>query len=167
MASGKTTFGRALARAIGRRFIDLDFYIEQRFHRSVRDIFAERGEEGFRLLEKEMLHEVGEFEEVVISCGGGTPCHFDNMDYMNARGLTVMLDTTIECLVRRLLRAQGKRPLVAGKDSGELTEFVRSHLADRLPYYTKAAIVFEGDNLENASQISNSVEKFLGQMGRR
>ena len=55
MACGKTTFGRALARATGREFIDLDFYIEQRFRMSISRIFAEKGEEEFRRMESAML----------------------------------------------------------------------------------------------------------------
>lgn len=72
MASGKTTFGRALARQTGMQFIDLDFYIEQRYRSTVSKIFAEKGEDEFRRIEREMLREAGEFEDVVISCGGGT-----------------------------------------------------------------------------------------------
>lgn len=89
MGSGKTTLGRAFARAEGLEFIDLDWYIEERLHKSISELFAERGEEGFRNLERKMLHEAGEFEDVVIACGGGTPCFFDNMEYMNRQGTTI------------------------------------------------------------------------------
>ena len=92
MGSGKTTVGRQLALALGRTFYDLDWYIEMRYHRSVAQLFAERGEDGFRELERNMLHEAAEFEDIVLSCGGGTPCFFDNMEYMNQAGETVFLD---------------------------------------------------------------------------
>ena len=92
MGAGKTTLGKAFARALGLTFVDLDWYVEERFHKTVRQIFEERGEDGFRDLEKRMLHEASEFEDVVISVGGGTPCFFDNMEYMNAAGETVFLD---------------------------------------------------------------------------
>ena len=92
MGAGKTTLGKAFARAMGLAFVDLDWYIEERFHKTIRQIFSERGEDGFRELEKRMLHEAGDFEDVVISVGGGTPCFFDNMDYMNQTGETVFLD---------------------------------------------------------------------------
>ena len=74
MGTGKSTLGRAVARLGDIRFIDLDHYIEGRFHRSVSQLFEERGEDGFRKVEQAMLHEVGEFEDVIIACGGGTPC---------------------------------------------------------------------------------------------
>ena len=72
-------------------FYDLDWYIESRMRKKVSEIFAERGEEGFRQIERNMLHEVAEFEDVVISCGGGTPCFFDNMDYLNQQSQVVWL----------------------------------------------------------------------------
>ncbi len=114
-ASGKTTFGRALARRLGREFIDLDFCITQRFRASVAEIFARDGEEAFRRREAAMLREVGEMEDVVVACGGGTPCFSSNMEYMNGRGLTVCLTATPERLRERMLLGGDKRPLVKGK----------------------------------------------------
>ena len=70
MGAGKTTVGKAFAQDTGKRFYDLDWYIETRMHRTVRQIFDESGEEGFRRIERNMLHEVAEFENVVVSCGG-------------------------------------------------------------------------------------------------
>ena len=101
MGAGKTTLGKAFARALGLTFVDLDWYLEERFHKTVRQLFTERGEEGFRELERRMLHEAAEFENVVISVGGGTPCFFDNMEYMNEVGETVFLDVDIQVLFRR------------------------------------------------------------------
>ena len=68
MGAGKTTIGKVLAREMGLEFYDLDNYIEDRFHQTVPEIFAEKGEEGFREVERKMLHEVAEFEDVIISC---------------------------------------------------------------------------------------------------
>ena len=83
MCAGKTTVGKSLAKNMGISFYDLDWYIEDRFHKRIPEIFAEKGEEGFRDIERRMLHEAAEFEDIVLSCGGGTPCFFDNMKYMN------------------------------------------------------------------------------------
>lgn len=118
MASGKTTFGKALARRTGLNHIDLDFYIEQRFHASVKELFATKGEAEFRRIESALLREVGEFSDVVVSCGGGTPCFGDNMEYMNSRGLTVCLQASDEVIARRIREAGDKRPLMAGKTTG-------------------------------------------------
>ena len=89
MCSGKTTLGRAFALKMGLQFIDMDWYIEGRFHKTVKQIFAELGEEAFREMERKMLHEVGDFENVMIATGGGTACFFDNVQYMNQQGQTV------------------------------------------------------------------------------
>lgn len=161
MAVGKTTFGRALASRLGLQFIDLDFYIEQRFHTTVKEIFASRGEAAFRQLESEMLHEVGEMSDVVVSCGGGTPCSGSNMEYMNAHGLTVRLTASEDCLVRRLVRKRWKRPLIADKTEEEIRLFIRGHQAQREPWYSQASETLESDELENAPEISTTLARFL------
>ena len=159
MGAGKTTLGKAFARAMGLTFVDLDWYIEERFHKTVSQIFTERGEEGFRELEKRMLHEASDFENVVISVGGGTPCFFDNMEYMNQVGETVFLDVDNKVLFRRLKVAKQQRPLLANKTDEELMTFIQEALEKRLPYYTKAKYVFNGELLENRHQIQQSVER--------
>ena len=159
MGAGKTTLGKAFARDMELTFVDLDWYIEERFHKSIRQLFTERGEDGFRELEKRMLHEAGDFEDVVISVGGGTPCFFDNMDYMNQVGETVFLDVNIHVLFRRLRIAKQQRPLLTDKNDEELMTFIQEALQKRLPFYTKAKHVFNGEKLEDRRQIQQSVER--------
>lgn len=165
MGAGKTTLGRALAKELGIQFIDLDSYIEERQCRSVAQIFAEKGEEGFREIERRMLHEAGEFENVIISTGGGTPCFFDNIEYMNSQGTTVFLDVPIERLFIRLSIARKKRPLIMNKSDEELRNFIGEQLEKRLPHYTKAKQKFTADHLENIREIESSVKEFLHQIG--
>ena len=98
MGAGKTTVGRSLAKELGMQFYDLDWYIEGRMRKTVPQLFAERGEDGFRQVERTMLHEAAEFEDIILSCGGGTPCFFDNMDYINSQGETVYLKASPEVL---------------------------------------------------------------------
>lgn len=161
MGSGKSTLARALARPLGCEFIDLDHYIENRYRRNVRDIFATDGEERFRDLEARMLREVGEFESVVIACGGGTPCFAGNIEYMNSRGLTVFLDASPEVLHRRLMLGRHKRPLIAGKNSAEVAEVIASGLERRMPFYSRAQATFGADRLDDAPQIAESVKSFI------
>lgn len=161
MASGKTTFGKALARRTGLQHIDLDFYIEQRFHSSVKDIFASKGEAEFRRIEGVLLREVGEFSDVVISCGGGTPCFGDNMDYMNTRGLTVCMQASEDVIARRIREAGDKRPLMAGKSIDEIKRSISEHMAVRQPYYSQAQIIISGERLESRTQIAETVEDFI------
>ena len=159
MGAGKTTLGKAFAREMGLTFVDLDWYIEERFHKSIRQLFTERGEDGFRELEKRMLHEVAEFENVVVSTGGGTPCFFDNVEYMNTMGDTIFLDVNIQVLFRRLKVAKQQRPLLVQKTDEELMAFITENLQKRLPFYIKAKHVFNGEKLEDRHQIKESVER--------
>lgn len=164
MGAGKTTLGRALAKEIGAEFIDLDCYIENRMRKSIAQIFAEKGEDGFRDIERRILHEAGEFENVVISTGGGTPCFFDNIEYMNRQGTTVFLDVPVERLFIRLSIARKKRPLIMNKNDEELRSFIVEQLEKRLPHYNKAAQRFKADKLEDVKQIEMSVRGFLQQI---
>lgn len=157
MGAGKTTIGRLLAKELGLVFYDLDWYIESRMHRSVARIFDERGEEGFRLIERSMLHEVAEFENVVMSCGGGTPCFFDNMQYMNAQGDTVYLKASPETLCRHLLMGRTVRPLIKGKSPDELMAYIREQTARREEYYMQAKTVMDINLLDNRNKINESV----------
>lgn len=164
MGSGKSTLGRAVSALSGLQFVDLDNYIEGRFHMSVRELFAQRGEEGFRQVERNMLHEVADFENVIVACGGGTPCLFDNMQYMNDHGITVFLDTSIDKLHSRLMRGRHKRPLIADKTDDELRQFIIDALAGRMQHYSQAQISFTADELECRSQISVTSRRFCQQL---
>ena len=159
MGSGKTTVGKALSKVTGMMFYDLDWYIESRMRKSVAQIFAERGEEGFRKIEHNMLHEVAEFEDVIISCGGGTPCFFDNMDYLNQQGDVVYLKATPEVLYKHLLMAKVERPLLKGKTREELLDFIKTQLSAREPYYSQAHYQLDVSLLDNYEKIGTTVEK--------
>lgn len=159
MGSGKTTVGRALAKDVGLSFYDLDWYIESRMRKKVSDIFAERGEAGFREIERNMLHEVAEFEDVIISCGGGTPCFFDNIDYLNQQGQVVWLRCEPEVLRKHLLMGKGDRPLLKGKSPEELIDYIREQLAYREQFYSKARYVLDVSLMDNFDKISITVEK--------
>ena len=155
MGAGKTTLGKALAGNLGVSFIDLDQYIENRYMKSVSQLFATRGEQGFRELESRMLREAGEFDDVIVSCGGSTPLIGDNMDYMLAQGKTVYL----KCDNATLLEvASATRPLIAGKSHDDLAAFIESETKRREPGYLRAEFICPGDRLESRSQISETVE---------
>ena len=159
MGAGKTTVGKALAKELHMPFYDLDWYIESRMHKTVKAIFDERGEAGFRKIEHNMLHEVAEFEDIIISCGGGTPCFFDNIDYMNRQGETVYLKATPEVLYGHLKMGKTIRPLLLNKTSDEVQVFIREQLAQRESYYSKAKYVLDVNLLDDYEKIKISVEQ--------
>ena len=159
MGSGKTTVGKALSKETGMMFYDLDWYIESRMRKTVAQIFAEKGEEGFRKIEHNMLHEVAEFENVIISCGGGTPCFFDNIDYINQQGEVVYLKATPEVLYRHLLMGKVERPLIKNKTPEELIAYITEQVAKREEFYNKARYTLDVSLMDNYEKIKISVQK--------
>lgn len=159
MGAGKTTVGKDLAKALGVTFYDLDWYIETRMRKTVKQIFDERGEEGFRQIEHNMLHEVAEFEDVVISCGGGTPCFFDNMEYLNQQGDTVYLQATPEVLHQHLKMGKGVRPLLLNKTPEEVDAFIKEQLEYREQFYLKAKHILDVNLMDNYDKIAEHITK--------
>lgn len=165
MGAGKTTIGHQLAKQMGKQFYDLDWYIEMRYHKTIAQIFEERGEEGFRELERNMLHEVAEFEDIIISCGGGTPCFFDNMEYMNSLCTTIYLKASADVLAKHLRMGKTVRPLIQGKNDLELVEYIQESLKVREPYYMKAQHIFDVDLLESRERVKESTELLRKEVG--
>lgn len=159
MCVGKTTVGKELARQFGFNFYDLDWYIEERYHTKVPEIFATYGEQHFRDLERRMLHEVAEFENIVLSCGGGTPCFFDNIDYLNGVSTTVYLKASPSTILEHLRLSRGKRPLLEGKSPEELADYVETQLAARELYYSKAQLIQEVSPLYRRENIDRICEE--------
>ena len=159
MGAGKTTIGKALSKRLGLMFYDLDWYIESRMHKTIAQIFADNGEEGFREMEYNMLHEVAEFENVIVSCGGGTPCFFDNMDYLNAQGETIYLQAAPEVLAKHLKMGKVVRPLIVGKTDEELLAYISESLEKREPYYSRAKHILNVDLLNTVEKVEESVDE--------
>jgi shikimate kinase len=157
MGAGKTTVGKALAAELGLRFYDLDWYIESRMRKTVAQLFAELGEEGFRRIERNMLHEVAEFEGVLISCGGGTPCFYDNMQYINQQGLTLYLKASPEVLYKHLKMGKSVRPLLLNKTPEEVQRFISEQLKAREQFYTRAQFTLDVNLMDNFDKIKISV----------
>ena len=142
MGSGKTTVGKELAKTLSVPFVDLDQQIEKSENKKVSQIFEEHGAIYFRKKEKLVLEEVlSSDKNMVLSLGGGTPCYFDAMNYLNniEDVYTVYLDVSIPALVKRLLPEKAQRPILNGIASEqELLEFIGKHLFERRPYYHQA-----------------------------
>lgn len=152
MGCGKTYWGRQLADRLSVPFFDLDEQIEQVTGKSINDIFAQDGEEFFRRREKEMLMTLTESHaNFVMSTGGGTPCFFNNIDYMNRMGTTLWINCTAECLQNRLQSEKAKRPLVRELGDEQLKAYIIKKTGDRKIFYQQAkAIIYEHElSLEN------------------
>ena len=161
MGSGKTTVGKQLAKKLNLQFIDMDLFIETRFHKNISAIFEEKGEVNFREIERKALHEIIDFENVVISTGGGLPCFFDNMDVMNKTGTTIYLKVSIEELANRLKNGKQKRPLIKDKKPEEIKNFIAGHLKEREVFYNKATFIFETDELFSSETFRTKIEMLI------
>lgn len=140
--------GRELASALNLTFIDLDTFLEEKYFRTIPQIFAEEGEEAFRIKERNVLEEVSNFDHVVIATGGGAPCFFDNIDLMNNTGICIFLDIEVRSLVERLIHAKTERPLIKGKSPDELHAFIEGMLEKRRPFYEKARYILKGSEIK-------------------
>jgi shikimate kinase len=151
MASGKSNFGRQLAERLGYKFLDLDYWFEERFRISVLDFFEKYDERAFRVIERSLLMETLCLDNIVVSTGGGTPCFYDNMEVICNAGISVYLRWSVPALVGRLKLVRRKRPLLKDVPPGELHDRVTRQLADRDYYYTQATIAVDGEkfNIEN------------------
>jgi len=138
MGSGKTTLGRRLAKYANLQFIDMDSFIEERHCKTVPQIFEEEGETEFRNKEHKALAELSHFTDAVIATGGGAPCFFDNIDLMNRTGKTIYLNISPKILAERLKKSRTERPLIKGKSTKELEDYINSTLEKRDPFYKKA-----------------------------
>jgi len=148
MGAGKTTTARRLAQRLGWEVADTDALFEEKYKISVNDFFNKYDEPLYRKLESEVLKATESIENVVVSTGGGTACYFDNMDWMNSHGLTVFLHISPKAAVDRVIHSRHKRPLAEGKSEEELTEFVNSHYASRMPFYEQARITVKSEDLD-------------------
>lgn len=143
MGSGKTTWGKKIAAALELPFVDLDHEIVASIGMSIPEYFQKYGEEQFRKLENEFLKKQAD-RIAIISTGGGTPCFYDNMDWINEHGLSLYLYHTSKSLWSRLCQSDvNKRPVLKGLSGDELFEFIDSKLKERAEFYDKAHIKFE------------------------
>ena len=143
MGSGKSYCGRQLAQKAGMPFVDLDEWIEAQEGTSVRAIFEQKGEPYFREAERAALRAMSQFQDVVVSCGGGTPCFHNNMRWMNEQGVTIYLRASAEVLACRLIHQKEQRPLLKGLEGESLKAFIRSKLEERQHYYMESSVIYD------------------------
>lgn len=147
MGSGKTHWGKQLAAQMKIPFYDLDEVITEREKKSVSEIFAESGEEAFRVKEREVLESlIDENASMVLSCGGGTPCFFNNIERMKKYGVVVWLNTHVEILLTRLMKEKATRPLIKNIADDDIRSYIVRKLNERRMYYEQADVTIDNEN---------------------
>ena len=161
MGCGKTTLGKALARCLKLKYLDLDEYVEEHQGMTVVEIFDKMGEKRFREMEQAALREVAAMTGVIVGCGGGTPCHGDNMTLMNQAGITVWLTTSAERITSRLLLPEQKckRPKINTLPDDEIHPLVEQELQARTPYYNQCQLQFDSTDIETAQATERTARR--------
>jgi shikimate kinase len=158
MGSGKSHWGRQLSEKLRLPFFDLDEQIEQQEGKTVLELFNEKGEEHFRLLEKDFLHIINEsHDSFIMACGGGTPCYYNNLDYMKQAGTVVWINTSLDVLFERLCQEKANRPLIKDLPDEQLRSFILKKFADRKIYYDQADVHVDEEPL----QLDQLIEKIF------
>jgi shikimate kinase len=145
---GKSTLGKELSKVLSLPYVDLDEWIESKEGMTIPQVFEKFGQDYFRQKETEALKWViSNYEEALVSTGGGAPCFNDNMSLMNAHGSSIFINVSLDELFKRLRLGKQNRPLVQGLSDSELYEKIQKMLSDRLPFYNLGTVNVEGDNL--------------------
>lgn len=160
MGTGKTYWAQRISKLLNIDWIDLDQQIEKAASMTIKEIFATEGEEYFRLKERDTLRQFAGLQDLVIAVGGGTPCFYDNMDWMNENGTTIWLDAHMNLLIERLIRGKHKRPLLANLSDDELRDYIISKKEERHEFYSRAHHHLHADEIgiDNFKRILHHAE---------
>ncbi len=164
MGAGKTTIGRLLSKALGLEFIDLDHFIEKRYNKSISQLFADNGEENFRQIEARTLEEISNFENIVISTGGGAPCFHNSMEKMNIAGTTIYLKASAQELTNRLNVCKNSRPLIKDKSNDELLNFIDKNLQKREVFYNQANIILDIEHIPVKTNLESIISQLINML---
>ncbi|MEJ6982130.1 shikimate kinase [Pedobacter sp. P351] len=144
MGSGKSTLGKKLALKLGYTFIDIDKVIENQINMSISEYFQKNGEDSFRELESSILKTLELPENTIIATGGGAPCFYDNLQWMNENGTTIYLSLSPNALAKRLESATEQRPVLQNLKGDKLEQFIAEKLQLREKFYTQAEVIVKG-----------------------
>ncbi len=155
MGSGKSYWGHIWALEEGYTFYDLDAEIEKAFELSVEEIFEKHGEDKFRELERYHLRKFENPKKNIVACGGGTPCFFDNLDWMKEHGTVIYLKASPDYILEKVMDETEKRPLLKKVNKSELLFFIEQKLKEREPVY------LQGDHILKVNDLKKDSVHFL------
>ena len=158
--SGKSFLGRKIAQTLKLQFIDLDELIEKQEKKIIRTIIMEDGEAYFRSIERSILHETQLKNKCLISCGGGTPTFFDNMEWMKKNGIVIWINTPLDIISDRILKNITRRPLFIGLSKEEIKIKLQELSKKRVPFYKKASLTID-INKQNKVSLSAIIQHII------
>lgn len=165
MGSGKTYTGKRIAQAMNFDFLDLDELITDKEQMSIAQIFDKVGEGGFRKAERSALLSCVSLDKTIIATGGGTPCFFDNLEWMKSNGIVIYLEAAPNLLVSRLRGEMAHRPLIAGMEDEELHSFIQQKLEERSSFYEKSHIIYEQSTVSTSLSTNDLVDEIIQIIG--
>lgn len=156
MGTGKTAVGKILADKLSKEFVEMDQLIERQENKKIKDIFAENGQDHFRKLENKLLKKISSQSDLVVSCGGGVVCNQDNLDILQNTGYVFSLSASPNSIFERI-KGSNHRPLLNVADP---LERIKELLEARKPFYKKAGIKIDTDNL-SVQDVAEYILKLL------
>lgn len=154
MGAGKSFLGKQLSELLQAPFFDLDEFIVEKEQKSINQIFEQKGESYFREVEHECLLELSsQHTHAIIATGGGTPCFYENMNWMNQNGTTIWLNPGIDILVERLEKEKEHRPLLKSLDHFQLKQFIQLKLEERIKFYEKSKFQVNNESLSSVDEL--------------
>lgn len=147
MGSGKSFWCEKLAKKLNAEAYDLDYVIESAEQKTIAQVFADSGEAYFRKIEAEHLRSFENKQHCILATGGGTPCFHENMQWMNASGITVWIDEPVEVLVERAMKQVEHRPAIKGLSAEEVYRLFSKRLEERKSFYSQAAYHLYGADI--------------------
>ena len=161
MGCGKSFWGQRIAVGHHLPFIDLDRFIEEQENESISSLFATKGETYFRKLEHRYLKKaIHENDDLIMACGGGTPCFLNNMDLMNEHCVTIYLKASPEYLYKNLQQDATNRPLLKKENGAISLDYIRTTLAAREQFYSQSAHILDAASL-NETIFARIIESYV------
>jgi shikimate kinase len=159
MGSGKTSLGKKLTNKFDAGFIDTDAEISKDLGLSIPEIFEKYGESHFRLKERDLIARLEKEENLIVSTGGGLPCHNNLIDELLKQGLCIFLDLSPTELSKRIINSDSQRPLLDGLSKEEIVNKTSALLEERMPFYEKAQIILHG-KFQRLPNVVSEINKF-------
>ena len=160
MGAGKTTVGIKIADLTGRRWYDTDDMITDR-HGKISDLFEYYGEAYFRKIETEIIKELADMDDLVISTGGGLVLKKENNTILQKNGKIIFLRASIETLSQRL-KVDGNRPLLQ-TSTESLRDRLQRLLGERMPVYEHVADYIVDVDGKQPEEIAAEIVALVGE----